>query len=50
MFLRDIFSMRRTTVCIHIIYKINLITYFAWTYPQHGGGEGVIIIINASKY
>ena len=50
MFLRDIFSMRRTTVCIHLIYKINLITYFAWAYPQHGGVEAVIIRVNASKY
>jgi len=42
--------MRRTTVCIHLIYKINSITYFPWGYPQHGGGEGVIIRIDASKY
>jgi len=37
MFLRDIFSMRRTTVCIHIIYQINLIMYFACARLQHGG-------------
>jgi len=30
MFLRDIFGMKRTTVSIHIIYKINLIMNFAW--------------------
>jgi len=33
-----------------INYKIHLITYFACAYPQHGGGEEVIIRINATKY
>jgi len=31
-------------------HKINLITYLACAYPQHGGGEEVIIRINATKY
>jgi len=35
---------------VGIKYKINLITYFACVSPQHGGGEGVIIRINATKY
>jgi len=34
---------------VGINYKINLITYFACAYPQHGGG-GVIIRFNATKY
>jgi len=35
---------------VGINYKINLITYVVCAYPQHGGGEGVIIRINATKY
>jgi len=35
---------------VGINYKINLTTYFSCAYPQHGGGERVIIIINATKY
>jgi len=33
-----------------INYKINLIMYFAWAYPQHVDGERIIIRINATKY
>jgi len=35
---------------VSINYKIDLITHFACAYPQHGGGEGAIIRINATKY
>jgi len=35
---------------VGINYKINLITCFACAYPQLGGGEGVIIRTNATKY
>jgi len=27
---------------VGINYKINWITYFACSYPQHGGGDGVM--------
>ena len=35
---------------VGINYKINWITCFACAHPQHGGGERVMIRINASNY